>query len=575
MDEPKEGYYGGQVAAPIFKQIAEAAANYLNIRPENGECDGPAGRCRQHDRGAEQQEPMNAPLSLTLFVAAMTPAAKSTQSSVAVEQNAVAVGLSAKWMLVLWNSVVGGAWRPVNMVKSWFPAHDCCGDAPRVCTDSRQAQAGDLFFALAGGRFDGHDFLDEVARKGAVAVVVERSRKPAKLPDCAVITVDGTRAALGRLAAAYRKDFTLPVVAVAGSNGKTTTKELIASVLRQKLATLWSEASFNNDIGVPLTLLRLEKAHQAAVLEAGTNHPGELAPLVRMIQPKLGVITNIGREHLEFFGDIAGVAGEEGRLAELLPAEGQAVYEWRRRMGGANRRAHDARPWCASGCPKAMTGALARCVRPNRAWRSAWTRRRRNSTASIASICSGVTRRRTRCSRWRSERNWGWAGRKCSRAWRSANRRECGCSFGKSAACRCWTTRTTPTRTRCWPRCGRCRNCPAKAGAWRCSGDMAELGAHSEAAHAEIGRRAAELGVEQLFAVGRMAPVTARAARAAGLNRIFEFADVETGGGGGEKFCKNGRRAFAESLAGGAIGTGDGLVARPARPRERVECFII
>ncbi len=127
-----------------------------------------------------------------------------------------------------------------------------------------------------------------------------------------MIAVEDTRKALGQLAAQYRKEFVLPMVAVGGSNGKTTTKELVASVLRQKLATLWSEASFNNDIGVPLTLLRLEKSHQAAVLEAGTNHPGELAPLVKMIQPNYGVITCIGREHLEFFGDLAGVAREEG-----------------------------------------------------------------------------------------------------------------------------------------------------------------------------------------------------------------------------------------------------------------------
>ncbi len=138
-----------------------------------------------------------------------------------------------------------------------------------------------------------------------------------------MLVVDDTRAALGKFAAAYRREFDLPVIAVGGSNGKTTTKELIASALRPSLATLWSEASFNNDIGVPLTLLRLEKSHRAAVLEAGTNHPGELAPLVKMIQPKYGVLTNIGREHLEFFGDVAGVVQEEGWLAELLPADGK------------------------------------------------------------------------------------------------------------------------------------------------------------------------------------------------------------------------------------------------------------
>jgi UDP-N-acetylmuramoyl-tripeptide--D-alanyl-D-alanine ligase len=147
----------------------------------------------------------------------------------------------------------------------------------RVCTDSRQAQPGDLFFAIKGDQFDGHDFLGEVSKKGVAAVVVERGRKSLVLPDCAVIRVDDTRHALARLAVAYRKDFALPVVAVGGSNGKTTTKDLIAAVLRQKLTVLWSEASFNNDIGVPLTLLRLKKEHQAAVLEVGTNHPGELA----------------------------------------------------------------------------------------------------------------------------------------------------------------------------------------------------------------------------------------------------------------------------------------------------------
>ncbi|MGN6555935.1 MAG: UDP-N-acetylmuramoyl-tripeptide--D-alanyl-D-alanine ligase, partial [Verrucomicrobiota bacterium] len=193
----------------------------------------------------------------------------------------------------------------------------------RVCTDSRQAGDGDLFIALAGERFDAHQFLPEVARQDVAAVVVERAKVIPVLQGCAIVVVDNARRALGQLAAEYRKEFSLPVVAVGGSNGKTTTKELIASVLSQKLLTLWSEASFNNDIGVPLTLLRLESSHRAAVLEVGTNHPGELAPLVKIVQPKYGVITNIGREHLEFFGDIEGVAKEEGTLAELLPADGK------------------------------------------------------------------------------------------------------------------------------------------------------------------------------------------------------------------------------------------------------------
>src|SRR5437899_5497265 len=193
----------------------------------------------------------------------------------------------------------------------------------RVCTDSRQVLAGDVFFALRGERFDGHAFVGDAAGRGAVAAVVENGHVPQSVPGCAVIAVDDARKALGYLAARYRMDFDLPIIAVGGSNGKTSTKDLIAAVLKQKLSTLASEASFNNDIGVPLTLLRLEKAHRAAVVEVGTNHPGELAPLVRMIRPEYGVITVIGREHLEFFGDLAGVVQEEGWVAELLPASGK------------------------------------------------------------------------------------------------------------------------------------------------------------------------------------------------------------------------------------------------------------
>ena len=130
----------------------------------------------------------------------------------------------------------------------------------RVTTDSRQAQAGDLFIALTGETFDGHMFLDEVAARGVAAVMIARGQRhlAAKLPaTLAVIAVDDTRVALGKLGARHRQDFSLPVVAVGGSNGKTTTKELIASVLKQAFDTLWSEASFNNDIGVPQTLLKL------------------------------------------------------------------------------------------------------------------------------------------------------------------------------------------------------------------------------------------------------------------------------------------------------------------------------
>ena len=194
--------------------------------------------------------------------------------------------------------------------------------ASGVTLDSRKISAGDLFVAVKGERFDGHEYIDQVFASGAAAVLVESKKiAQAKIKGPAIV-VNDTRTALGKLAAKYRKDFTPNIVAVAGSNGKTTTKNLLAAVLNEKFKTLASEASFNNDIGVPVTLLNLSRDHGAAVLEAGTNHPGELRPLVQMIAPNFGVLTSIGPEHLEFFKDLSGVADEESAIASELPNYG-------------------------------------------------------------------------------------------------------------------------------------------------------------------------------------------------------------------------------------------------------------
>jgi UDP-N-acetylmuramoyl-tripeptide--D-alanyl-D-alanine ligase len=192
----------------------------------------------------------------------------------------------------------------------------------RVSTDSRKVEPGDLFVALKGDRFDAHDFLTTVFQCGATAALVERNKASLLPPGVVAILVENTRQALGQIASRYRKDFNINAIAIGGSNGKTSTKEIVACVLKQGLSTLWNQASFNNDIGVPLTLLGIENHHEAGVFEVGTNHPGELKPLVEMIRPQLGIITSIGREHLEFFGDVDGVLQEEGWLAELLPATG-------------------------------------------------------------------------------------------------------------------------------------------------------------------------------------------------------------------------------------------------------------
>lgn len=193
--------------------------------------------------------------------------------------------------------------------------------ATGVSTDSRLVKKGDLFIALVGDRFDAHQFITEKLGEIASACMVESARLALPL-SCPQIMVRNTRVALGRLAKIYRRSFHPVVIGVTGSNGKTSTKCFLNSVLSQRWNVCASPASFNNEVGVPLSLLQLRKSTQAAVFEAGTNHPGEIQHLTEMIQPCFGVITSIGRSHLEFFGSVEAVADEKGFLAEALPEEG-------------------------------------------------------------------------------------------------------------------------------------------------------------------------------------------------------------------------------------------------------------
>jgi len=188
-----------------------------------------------------------------------------------------------------------------------------------ISTDTRTITADDVFIALRGSRFDGHNFVEEAYSKGASICIVEqnwyKNNPNINLP---LIVVKDTLFFLGELANLYREHFDIPFIAVAGSNGKTTTKDFIAHILSQKYNVLKTEGNLNNLIGVPLTLFRLKKEHQVAVLEIGTNQPGEIARLCEIIQPTDGVITNIGKEHLEFFFDLDGVEMEETTLFGYL-----------------------------------------------------------------------------------------------------------------------------------------------------------------------------------------------------------------------------------------------------------------
>lgn len=194
-----------------------------------------------------------------------------------------------------------------------------------VSTDTRGVAAGQLFIALRGERFDAHDFLAPAVASGAAALLVaDEDKLPAGVP--AVVVAD-TRLALGALAAAWRAAFSLPVIAVTGSNGKTTTKEMVAAILKAAFGdtVLATRGNLNNDIGLPLTLLGLNASHRAAVIEMGMNHPGEIGYLAPIGAPTVALVTNAQRAHLEGMGDMDEVAREKGSIFAGLPAGGIAV----------------------------------------------------------------------------------------------------------------------------------------------------------------------------------------------------------------------------------------------------------
>ena len=398
----------------------------------------------------------------------------------------------------------------------------------RVCTDSRRVQAGDLFLALKGEKFDAHDYLADVALRAAAAVVVEEGKagRAEELAGVlAVVIVPDTKIALGRLAAWYRGRFTLPLAAIAGSNGKTTTKELLASILRQGRPALWSEASFNNDIGVPLTLLQLDRTHQAAVLEVGTNHPGELTALLRMVKPRYGLLTNVGREHLEFFGDLATVAQEEGCLAEFLPAGGKLF------ISGDS-------PWT----PTIVQRATATVVTVGLAESNNWVGR--NIRVGEDGVRFEV---RAPLMKFSGEYRLRLLGR--HQVPNALLALAAGAELGATPSqARAGLAECLPPKMRLqlWESHGirvlddaynanadsvlaaleTLRDLPCTGRRVAVLGDMAELGTHAVEAHREIGRRSAELGVQRLVAVGRFARETAQAARAQGLAEVTEFVDV-------------------------------------------------
>jgi len=386
-----------------------------------------------------------------------------------------------------------------------------------VSSDTRTIAAGDLFIALHGPRFNGNDFVGAAQAAGAVAAVVDRPGGEG----IARILVADTQSALTRAAAAWRSRFARPLVAVAGSNGKTTVKEMIATILATAGTTLSTRGNFNNHIGVPLTLLRLTDEHRFAVIEVGANHPGEVAALNEIVRPDVGIVTNAGAEHLEGFGSLEGVARAEGELfAGLAPgatavinADDEFASLWRSMAPGpqASFGVRAAADYRATDVQSSVDGdgfltrfaLIAPAGRTQIELRLAGMHNVLNATgAAAAAMTAGATLEQVRHGLAGMRAVAGRLQFKLARAaWIIDDSYNANPSSMHAAV----DVLVSLTGRR-----------------WLVIGDMGELGDHAERSHVELGRYARAQGVDRLFATG---PLSALAVEAFGAGAEW-FADT-------------------------------------------------
>ena len=394
------------------------------------------------------------------------------------------------------------------------------GDAVRfggVSTDSRTVGAGDLFIALKGERFDGHEYVPRAERQGAVASVVSRPVAEARQPQ---VIVDDTRLALGRLAAYWRGKFDIPVVALTGSNGKTTVKEMLAAILAahagKRDAVLATAGNLNNDIGMPLTLLELRGGHRYAVIEMGMNHAGEIDYLTRIARPTVALVNNAQRAHVGILGSVEAIARAKGEIYAGLGREGIAVVneddafagDWKKLNAGRRVVTFGFAP--AAHVRGAMEGGRVKVTTPagtfSLALQVAGEHNVRNALAACAAAFAlGVPA--TAMQRG-LERFPGVPGRLQRRravggAWLIDDTYNANPESMKAAV----KVLAAETGRRVFV-----------------MGDMGELGSEAPAMHAEVGAFAREAGIDALIAVGS---ASAEAARAFGANaRHFDSVDA-------------------------------------------------
>jgi len=388
-----------------------------------------------------------------------------------------------------------------------------------IAIDSRKAGRGDLFLALRGALHDGHEFLGEAFASGATAALVDRAdagRAHHGLGN-AVVVVDDVRLAIGRIAAAYRRSLDLKVIGVTGSNGKTTTKEMLRLIFGAQAAV--SPRSYNNDLGVPLTLLTANRNHRYCVVEMGSNAPGEIAALARIAQPDVGVVLNVGESHLQGLGDLDGVAEEKRALVRALGPDGCAILNWddprvRGMMTGTTCYTLTFGSWEEADLFATDIRARGRGL----AFRALGRKRVALQTYGVHNVHNALAAAAAAM----------WCGVHACEAFerlesfRSIDMRMAVEDFGR--------IRMINDAYNANPRSveSAILEMGVRGGGRRIAvlGDMLELGSRAEELHARIGRAVAASRIDVLWTVGPLSQETARAARAAGLREVHWSKDV-------------------------------------------------
>jgi UDP-N-acetylmuramoyl-tripeptide--D-alanyl-D-alanine ligase len=393
-----------------------------------------------------------------------------------------------------------------------------------VSIDSRTLIVGDAFFAIVGHRLDGHAFLGEAGGRGAACLIVHAlpDDMPANVP---VILVEDTTRALGRLAAWHRAKFSVPVVAITGSIGKTTAKELTSAVLATRYHVLKPTSSFNNQWGLPLTLLRLGPQHQAAVVELGTNQRGEIATLAAITRPTVGVVTVVAPVHTEFLGSIDGVREEKAALVRALGPDGVAVLNADDARVASMARDCAARVVTFGVAPTATVRAAGEVVDGETGLRfvlqtgdcrlpvTLTLGGRHNVTNALAAAAVGVA----------LGIDLEDIARGLAEARGPARRGQWVVAGDVTILDDTYNASPASVRAALETLAARRRGRRAVV----VLGDMLELGALTDAAHREIGRAVAELPADEFVGVGRAAALAVEAARTAGIAEAYHAKSYE------------------------------------------------